>query len=165
MKKMTVFLLLTAILLSLMGCLEQKEPITTPVSFYYPRSEFTYGSTDSVTTAEVRDAALFSNDHFAILSAYLAGPKKEDLKSPFPTGTTLTQLSVANGTASIILSDHIAVLSGIDLTVACVCLTRTIMELTGAKRVEISAETKLLGGSKSITMDSSNVYLSESSAK
>ena len=165
MKKTTVFLLLIAMLFSLIGCAERKEPITTPVSFYYLRSEFTYGDTNSVTASEVQDASLFSNDHFAILSAYLAGPKSEDLKSPFPTGTTLMQLSVANGTAGMILSDNIAALTGIQLTVACVCLTRTVMELTGVERVEISAETKLLGGSKSIIMDSRNVYLTESASK
>lgn len=165
MKKHIALLLAAAILLSIAGCAGKGEKIQSPVSMYYLRSEFTYNSIDSVVASEIRDAASFENEARTILSAYLLGPQSDDLRSPFPKNTRLLQLTLTEDTAQIILTNAIATLRGIHLTLACVCLARTVMELTGVQKVQISADSEMLGGNKSIIIDSSSVHLTESTTK
>lgn len=162
MKKIISFLLVIALLLTFAGCAGNREKILSPVSMYYLRNEFTYGSADSVITPEVRDGDPYNNDAKTILSAYLLGPKSDDLRSPFPKNTRLLQLTMNDNTAQLVLTNTFASLNGIQLTLACVCLAQTVMSLTGVASVQISADSELLGGNKSITIDSDSINLTES---
>ena len=62
-------------------------------------------------------------------------------------------------TLYVTVSKELAQLSGLELTLACSCLSMTCMELTGAENIVISAENSLLDGQKSITMNKDTLLL------
>ena len=163
MKRLTAFLLLFLMLFSLCACSQEKE-IVYPVTYHYLRSplpgdEISHGAADSVIATDVRDGNGYQNDYTYLLDIYLLGPLDRNCRSPFPVGTNLKNLSLENGAATILLSDDFAELSGIDLTLACSCLTLTVMDMTGVESVTIRAEDSLLDGKESITMDASMLIL------
>lgn len=53
-------------------------------------------------------------------------------------------------TASIVLSTQITKLTGIELTLACSCLSLTLFELTKCNSVEISVDGQMLAGQPSV---------------
>ena len=163
MKRLTALLLAILTLLSLWGC-EQAQEIVCPVSFHYLRAplsngEIAHGSADSVIAPEIREGD--GRDILYLLDIYLLGPLDRDFRSPFPVGTTLEDFSMEDGTANLLLSDELGKLSGIDLTLACGCLTLTVMDLTGAETVTIRAERTLLDGKESLTMDRSLILIDD----
>lgn len=163
MRKLTAILLLLCIAVSLNACTQQ-EKLTDPVAFHYlraplPNDELTHGSADSVIAAELREGADYRHDLELMLDIYLHGSLDKAYLSPYPVGTTLRQFSVEGAEASIILSHHFRALSGMDLTLACACLSLTIMDLTGAESVTISTEGSLPDGTNSITMTRDDLIL------
>lgn len=153
MKRLFVLLLITALCSPLLGCAKETAHIQEPVSFYYRRKTLAYGEENSVILSENRESVGHQNSPEYLLKEYLAGPISDNLARTFPPRTTLVQLTVDNSKATIILSSHIANLTGMDLTIACACLTLTTMELTGAETVEIRAKDALLDDAESIIMD------------
>ena len=135
MKKMICLLLLVCLVLPAPGCAAQKEEITDPVVFYYPRTEVDYDAPDGVFAREIRSRA--GADAFRLLEALLRGPESEALANPFPKGTLLTELRQEGGTVYITLSNEFAALKGIKLSVACVCITLTAAELLGVDAAAI----------------------------
>ena len=74
-----------------------------------------------------------------LVRALLAAPEDDDLRSPFPNGTSLQKLSVAGGRATVDLSRHYGRLSGVDLSIADACLTLTLTQLPGIYAVRVTA--------------------------
>jgi len=62
-------------------------------------------------------------------------------------------------TAKIVLCDEFATLKGLDLTIACACLSRTVIALTGCHEVIISAESMQLDGKNFITLSRDSYLL------
>lgn len=160
MKKYLPLLLIT---LFLVGCVQPPQ-IADPVSFYYipaeDLEEEDFAAEVSYIRADVRDKAQLGDSLNLILSAYLRDPASTSgLKSPFPAHTYLFSVSQDNNVASVVLSTEFAQLQNMDLTIACACLARTCMELTGADTVLISAENAQLDGAEYIRMDMRTVLL------
>lgn len=164
MKRFVCLILVMVWALSLLACSRQEESLQDPVRFYYPRSKITYGSADSVIAWEDQEAAGHKNDYMYLLRQYLKGPSSETLSRTFPRSAVLKDLQISGGTAHVLLNDYAALLTGLDLTIACACLTATIIELTGVQRVTIQAEHELLDGNISITMDREHILLLDESA-
>lgn len=160
MKQMICIALL--ILLLLPGCAQQEE-FTAPVRFYFLKNNVTYFTSDGVIASEMREAAEHRNDHEYLLRMYLAGPESPELRRIFPKNIALVKLELNDGKALVVLNDAAARLTGLDLTIACACLTATVCELTGVASVTIRAETQPLDGQKSITMDKNHLLLIDSS--
>lgn len=74
-----------------------------------------------------------------LISELLESGDDLELRSPFPSGTSLQKLTVAGGRANVDLSEPYARLSGIDLSVADACLTLTLTQLDGIYAVHITA--------------------------
>lgn len=132
------------------------------INFYYRAEQFSFEPEDSAVIAESRKEIL---DHLAynkIIEKYLEGPMSTDLYDPFPDGTTLVSITVDQQTASIVLSNAFAQLTGIDLTVACACLSLTVGELTRCPKVQISAQNALLDNRQSITIDINDLDFADS---
>lgn len=164
MKRLTAILLLILILPYLCAC--TREEMVYPVSYHYLRApesngEIFHGSADSVITPEIREGDGHQGDNTHFLEIYLLGPLDRDFRSPFPVGTALIDFDLEDSAATVLLSDHFGTLSGIDLTLACSCLTLTVMDLTGADTVTIMAEDALLDGKESVTIDRSNLFLTD----
>lgn len=166
MKKFLSFLLAIALCLPLLACAKESVRIQEPVSFYYRRRELAYGEENSVILSENREAAGYSSAPDHLLKEYLAGPISEDLTQTFPYGTTLIHYTADSTKATITVSSHLANLSGMDLTIACACLTLTVMELLDVEIVEIRAKDALLNDAESIILDrESLLFLDDSATK
>lgn len=157
MKQYFVLFLACFMMLVFTGC-HTNTPVEEGPAFYYCAADLNYDMQSKAILSEHRtDAQNGSLEE--TLTLYLAGPQSETLRSPFPAGLTLVQAHRGYTDLSITLSDELAALSGLELTIVCCCLTLTGMELTGAEQVVISAENALLNGQKSITMDRNSLLL------
>ena len=166
MKRLTAMILLVFLLLNLAAC-TQGNDLVCPVSYHYLRApmaddQIFHGSADSVIAPEIREGDGYQNDLAHQIDIYLHGPLDDNFRSPFPVGTTLKTISVDGDHASVVLSRHFANHNGMELSLACACLTMTVMELTGAESVTISVDGFQLDGKASVTMDRSNMILTDS---
>ncbi|MBE6974902.1 MAG: hypothetical protein E7436_05375 [Ruminococcaceae bacterium] len=157
--KRWICLLLAILCLPLWGCQEEETPLLDPFNGYYRRAELTHGSADSVIAALPIEGAGLKGDHLALLNIYLSHRPDPFYAPTFPEGTQLLIMELEYNTADLLLSSNISELSGLDLTVACVCLTKTVIELTGVDTVIIRARGTTLDGASYISMDLSSIYL------
>ena len=130
------------------------------IQFYYCTEKIEHGSKSGVIASETRyftEAEMSST----IIAEYFSGPQSETLRSPFPAGLTLKNLTLGSASAEIILSDHIATQSGVDLTIACVCIQKTIEGLTGIDSVQISAENEKINNQDMIILTSHSLLLED----
>ena len=161
MKRILTFCLIL-LLIPLGGCKNDNVEIEAPVTVYYKRAQPTHRTEDSViapTTIEGKD---YEDDHFYLLSKYLKGSTDPSFARTFPRGTTLVSFKQEALTAKIVLSDRFSSLSGMDLTIACVCITRTVMAMTGCQEVIISAQSAKLNGENFITISADSYLLIDS---
>lgn len=162
MKRIIAILLLLCLCLTAIGCSPEKDPIKSPVTFYYRRAEFDHGSEQSVILGETRESEGIRGNIPRLLEEYLKGPVSEELAATFPDDAKLIDYRTKDSSAFVTVSDELAQLSGIELTVACACLAKTVIELTGIKSVHIQAQTAMLGNEQVIIMDSSRILLLDS---
>ena len=158
MKKLLSLLLCAALLLPLLGCHEEAEKPQQPVNFYYRRAETQFGSAQGVIAPQVSEGAGYA-DTAALLNAYLKGPSDPAFDNTFPASTKVLSLSVEDGTAYVRLNDSLSLFTGYRLTVACACITLTVLELTDAEAVCITAANEQLDGAASVTMDRASLLL------
>ena len=75
----------------------------------------------------------------ALVSALLAGPAGENLRSPIPADTALRGWKLEDGLLTLDLSEGYGGLSGVELTLANYCITLTLCQLEGVESVQITA--------------------------
>lgn len=163
MKRICSLILILSLALALGACTQNSSDFDQPVSFYYLQSSMTHGSADSVIAAELREGSIYGSETYAFLEAYLLGPETPALTSPFPSGTTLIYADIYYDTLYITLDDSFAQLTGIDMTLACACITKTCLEFTDVLTVQIRAENELLDGRQYISMDADSLLLLDNS--
>ncbi len=159
MKKLLCIFLIISLVLPLWGCQEEPPTYKNPVNFYYPKVTPTFGAEDSLIAIELAEGDGFQNDTIHLLNAYIQGPKTEDFRNIFPTGTKVLALTIKDGIAILQVNKYFADLTGLNLSIACACLTLTVMDLTGAETVHISAKHANLDGKEMIVMDRNNLTL------
>lgn len=163
MKRIISVLLIFCLMMALCSCVASEKASGNSIVFYYRSSEINYGSQVAVIAGEVRSIAVPPDDYRALVEEYLNGPISKECVSPFPAGITLEALNIDNNKVQIILSPHLALLSGGELTTACACLANTLLEMTGVRSVQISADNGLLNGSEVITFTADSfVYWDDS---
>ena len=161
--KRILILILVLLLIPMTGCQRSStQEVETPVTLYYKRAQPTHGAADSVIAATVIEGKGHEDDYYYLLSWYLKGSDDPLFARTFPRGTTLISFKPDAFTAKIVLGDRISSLTGMDLTIACVCLTRTVVEMTGCQEVIISANTTKLNGEKYITLSADSYLLIDS---
>lgn len=152
MKRLVCGFLCLLLCFSLSGCKEDLVPMTEPVEFFYLRDSFSYTDTDSVIGSELREAAGHKEDLNYLLDLYFSGPQSDALAKTFPPECSSVSFSTRGSTITIVVTDAFASLTGMDLSVACVCLAKTLTGISGFHTVVIRAQTQLLDGKKSITI-------------
>ena len=166
MKKMTALLLCITILLCVCGCKKEKPALIAPVSFYYRTTDMTYDGTTTVIGVEQRESAGFDGNTLLMLNAYFNGPTSPGLTSPFPRALKAIDYSDFGATALVEISSDISQLSGIDLSIACACIARTVFELNEKiERVQIFSSGPYLDGSNSITIARNDIILSDTASE
>lgn len=144
MKRTRIIVLLTLISIILSSCGRNPSGFSNSVTYYYRTIEVQYGVPDGVVAGEVREVDVSSDDYEQLISLYLNGPREHNHISPYPAGIYLVQLTMGADRVYVTLSSHLSMLTGSDLMIACACLTRTVLGITGVRSVEISAEKGLL---------------------
>lgn len=155
MKKWIVIALALALILSCAACSAGQEDFDAPVQFYYLPEQMSFGPDGNTFACEIRDAKDYE-DLESLLNLYLCGPADENVRHPFPEGTKIVSLTKNDEVTEIVLSDSFASLSGIDLTLACACLSQTVFGISDAQAVSISAETRQLDRSTAIIIRNSD---------
>ena len=142
MKRIGAYLLIAAILFSFAGCGRNAQSDGDRVQFYYLRSTdaYIYGASDGVITSETRDSSAQSVGASYLLSLYLMGPLDESLRSPFPEGSAITNLVHKGNELSVVINSNFSTLKDMDQTLACVCLAKTCVSITGAEVIHIYVE-------------------------
>lgn len=157
MKRMILFGLSLALLVSCLGC-NRPQTQEEGVKFYYCVADPVCSEENGVIASEPR-GGIEDRTLLFILEFYLAGPQSADLRSPFPEGLQVISAQLQDQTLCLTVSGELCALSGLELTLACGCLTLTCLDLTEATRVQITSEFGLLDGQESITMDKNALLL------
>ena len=157
MKRFVILLLLAVNIFYLSGC-QKEAPTPQGSAFYYCATDISFGMDNTTILAEYRQSPA-QDTLQQMLTKYFAGPSSADLRSPFPVGLKLVAVEQDGQTVYITVSDALASLSGLDLTLACACITLTCLDFTGADQVMIYAQDALLDGQKTITMDRKTLLL------
>ena len=159
MKKILSFMIISALLLTLGACGSKRDKLIVPVKFYYRTTTTSYGTEADVIGYELREGFGHEEDYTYLINYYLQGPTTADRISPFPAGTTLVSLDLVKDKVIVVLSSHISLLSGAELSIACTCLAKTLHEMTGMKGVQISSQGDLLDGMESVTINMDDYVL------
>lgn len=134
MKRIMFFSFLLGFLLFLSACNQSEDTIT----FYYARNpQQKSAPIETFYTEEDRQITSQATNLRYLLSLYLQGPLDDNSVSPFPANTQLVKLDVYNRQFFIQLSQEFGELSGIDLTVACTCISLTCFDLADVDRVTV----------------------------
>ena len=163
MKKCICITLACLIVLFCCACQKKSAQPLGTVTVYYKAAELTFGSAEGVIVPYMLEADGHQNDVEYLLNAYLSAAPSGNFADTFPAGTYLVSLSLDALTAKVVLCDKFAKLSGLDLTIACVSLTQTVISLTDCQEVIISAETARLDGNNFITLNQDSYLLLDES--
>lgn len=164
MKRLTAFVLTFALVLCCAACAPKDETLTKPAAFYYCHAEVPYDGRTGLIVAEQREAARFGDDIAALLNAYLQGPTGEEFLSPFPAGIRVVSFNTSPTVITVVLSQEFSQLTGLDLIIACVCLSRTVFDIAPQNRVQIAAYDSTLDGQAYIVLDRDSVLLADDPA-
>ena len=142
MKRLAALLAAFALLLS--ACSGQEpERSADDYTLYYAAPLSESGGGDAIRSGVVRvenSSSMTTEELAAKLIEGLLRPEGDTAaRSPFPAGTSLQQMEVAQGRARLDLSSQYARLSGIDLSLADACVTLTLTQLSGIYAVSITA--------------------------
>ncbi len=151
---------IVAVVASFCGCGNNDTDYTRPVNLYYCTDTVDYKSTESVFAYETRDLYGWSERLLDFLNVYLTGPKKNGLVSPFPIGASINSLHTNGSCINVQLSNHFSRLSTNELTLACACLSMTILGITNGETVNIQID-DYGDGNTNITMTRENLHLTD----
>ena len=141
MKRVIFLLLLLILTLTCLGCQGEESP---EHAFYYLRTDDTiaYGQEDALITAHFPE--LDSDVELdTVLQLYLDGHMGENMRSPFPRGTYLLNVTAEDDTLQLILSREFSTLDSIQLTLAGACLAATCHDLTGFEKIQVESGEKV----------------------
>lgn len=160
MKRIICLVCIMAALSAFCGCSHAAGNYTRPVNVYYCAASVDYRSADGLFAKEVRDYYGWSERLLDFLNVYLAGPLKSDLVSPFPAGSKVNSLHTNGTSINVQLNASFSGLSSNELTLACACLSMTVLDITGAENVNIQIE-GLGDGNTNITMTRENMHITD----
>lgn len=159
MRRVILFLLLIFFLFNLCGCGMSGLDNPNKVQFYYEANSLTYKTSSSILVPERRDCTLYKDDDLALVNYYFAGPESETCKSPFPSEVRATKLTVSSDTVNIYMNDRFSDIKGLKFTVACACLSQTLMELYQRDHVKIFAARSFSDGSVFVEISKDTLLL------
>ena len=163
MKRVLCILLVVCCFAGIVGCTSKNDKPENSISVFFKREKTAYGTADGVIGETYLDAAGREKDYAYLLNVYLRMTPGEGFSTPFPKGVSMTGFKLEGLTAKVVLSDRIAELSGMELTIALTCLTQTVMSMTGCQEVIISATTKQLDGQNFVTLNADSYLLLDDS--
>ena len=163
MKRLLLPILCIALLLS--SCAFPIERNTAfyiqPVDFYYCAADHTYGTETGTLRWETRELGEDSWSFSEILSLYFEGPISTDLRSPFPADVAVKNITVQDGTMSLLLNDAFTKLSGVELTLATACLVQTLTAFDTIDQVVLMTDNMILSNLTTTPLDEADFLLQD----
>jgi len=147
MKRIISVLLILGMLLT--GCAFDSPKRDNTITFYYLRSDYSYGSDSQVIVPEVREAPVSRNDLSYLMALYLMGPAEEENISPLPAGMRIIKTEEQGGNVTLNLSYPSALQPPVRFTLTCACLAMTCFALTDAETVTVTCSDQTLTLSRS----------------
>lgn len=163
MKRFTTLLLIVAMFLTISACGNHSEDYEVPAVFYYLQSEETMDLGESIICGEIRETAHLSGNLNEILNLYLEGPIADSCTSPFPDNLFVLSIERSGDRLTMMLSHSFNKLQDLDLSVAAICISMTLFELTDCNEIELCTLDKLSNGKDSVILTRDLLYLSDSS--
>lgn len=141
MKRFLSLFLSMLLLLSLLGCAMQEEPVTEGLHLYGVSAAESRLGGDVITATVVPWSSLPESREeqaIAVMDALLQST--DTYRSPLPSGTMVRSVELSGSTAYVDLSSAYYQLSDIALTIADYCITLSLTQLTGIYAVRITVE-------------------------
>ena len=161
MKRLLLILIAAVFLLTASGCTKNTESFSAPENFYYRRNSVAFHSDDAVIKPEIRETEECSDNILDAVNLYLQGPVSDKFLSPFPQGLTALSIEQIDGSLVLQLSDSFNNLNGLERTIACSCLFRTLTDLTGCNIIEIQFSSADSKGSDSIILSDEDLCFAD----
>ena len=143
--------LILALCFLLCGCGFFGERIREPVTFHYLCTSY-QEELCCVIASEERESSGHTGDLPYLLALYQMGPANEGYRSPLPFGTQI-RAEIQDNKIILELSDAAEVLSDLEYSLACACLTLTCLDIMDAESVTVFC------GDRSNTMTRSSLTL------
>lgn len=141
MKKLCALFLVCCILLLSCGCSILRRPSADTANFYYLRTNPSYSHGQSLIFSEARDTYGRGNDLSFLLLQYFMGPVSTELYSPFPAGTSVTDLVLEDHVLSLTLSNaRFSQQSRLQTALCFACLAKTCAELAEIDTIVLQAK-------------------------
>ena len=139
----TACILIPLLLLLLAGCSvtlpwAQKEE-QGQTALYYVRADAGDLTEDVIVAEYPADVNVYNLQQ--LLERYFEGPASDELASPFPEGTSVISARSGGQSGEIVLSAAFFTLDGVEKTLACCALTKTVCEYTGLSSITLTDET------------------------
>ncbi len=147
------------------GCAKQSGEQYNSVNFYYKTDPIDYESDSGIISTETRLVSGAVDNYTELLRQYLNGARKRNCISPFPAGTTLESFSMDDSIATVTLSSHLSLLTDHELMIACICMARTVFDLTDVQAVHIRSLNNYLDGKPYIEISQDSYVLFDYSYK
>ena len=163
MKRMIALVLSVLLLFGCVGCGQgASRDLKDPVTFYYLADPELDSSFDSSFVTEIHEGSSYSQDRISLLNFYFRGPYAEGAVSPFPKQLRVITIDQPGKAVQILLNDEITTLTGLDLTLACACLSQTVFDLYDCRAVEIRSESGQIDGKEFIRIEAENMIFRDS---
>ena len=163
MKRILCLFLILCSFAGICGCASEQKPPENSVKVYYERDVHVYGASDGVIAPYYLDATGHEQDYSYLVDRYLRTNPGEGFAPTFPNDLYLAKFKLEGLTAKVVLSDRIADLTGMDLTIALTCLAHTVMSITGCQEVIVRALSRQLDGQNFITLNRDSYLLIDES--
>ncbi len=140
MNKKLFLLPVLLMLLILIGCRLDRDKKTEPVqpfTFYYRAASTSFDDENGLIRPEIRDLGNKVYTDEELFRLYLRGPLSSSLSSPFPKDAELQSVERSGSQISISLRERYDSMTGINGSIADVCLARTALQLEGVRKVRI----------------------------
>ena len=157
MKKQIALLLCAALLLTLTGC--GASPSGGTGKFYYRRTVTEFGGTEGIIASEDRSIPAPPHDPDALLTAYFSGPEEDSLTAPFPRDSAVVSWDMVEDTITLTMNDSFGALTGVELSIACACICKTLTGLLPVTQVRLQLKDGTLDGEKSILLSEDDILL------
>ncbi len=151
--KQPICILLALLMLALCGCQEEAPSYQDPIRLYFRTAEEKGDIPTEVIGWQLAEGHGRRQDPKALLNEYLRTPPGHGFYQTFPSFSQIVTFEIDHGKVFLTLNNSFAGYDGIRLTLACACLAKTVMDLTGAEAVYMKAQGSTLGGSEQIMMD------------
>ncbi len=158
MRKVLAIILMFTIIFIAVGC-HRQEKSTENLIFYYCAKTVDFNEENGVLIGENRNKSEIGTDLTKIIESYIAGPISDTLYCPISKNVTVQNIQHKDDTVEILFSTNFSNLTGLDLSIACVGIGKTILSCTDTQNVKIQAENARLDGENAITVTNENVLL------